>query len=73
MKLLAANRTCLRFLLLSAHSHFISLRQLGLDTLGNIAAEVSMRYFLNMAFVFIHIYFKNLKCYILYLPIFARF
>lgn len=40
VKLLAANRTCLRFLLLSAHSHFISLRQLGLDTLGNIAAEV---------------------------------
>lgn len=40
VKLLASNRTCLRFLLLSAHSHFISLRQLGLDTLGNIAAEV---------------------------------
>uniref|UniRef100_G1S8C9 AT-rich interaction domain 2 n=1 Tax=Nomascus leucogenys TaxID=61853 RepID=G1S8C9_NOMLE len=40
VKLLAANRTCLRFLLLSAHSHFISLRQLGLDTLGNIAAEL---------------------------------
>lgn len=40
VKLLAANRTCLRFLLLSSHSHFISLRQLGLDTLGNIAAEV---------------------------------
>ncbi|XP_070611677.1 AT-rich interactive domain-containing protein 2 isoform X2 [Erythrolamprus reginae] len=40
VKLLAANRTCLRFLLLSSHSHFISLRQLGLDTLGNIAAEL---------------------------------
>lgn len=44
VKLLAANRTCLRFLLLSAHSHFISLRQLGLDTLGNIAAEVSNKF-----------------------------
>ncbi|XP_073476057.1 AT-rich interactive domain-containing protein 2 [Aquarana catesbeiana] len=42
VKLLAANRTCLRFLLLSAHSHFISLRQLGLDTLGNIAAELQL-------------------------------
>lgn len=58
VKLLAANRTCLRFLLLSAHSHFISLRQLGLDTLGNIAAEVSMWHFLAMAFVFRHIYFQ---------------
>lgn len=47
VKLLAANRTCLRFLLLSAHSHFISLRQLGLDTLGNIAAEVSMSEYLK--------------------------
>ncbi|MEE6480780.1 hypothetical protein FKM82_012669 [Ascaphus truei] len=42
VKLLAANRTCLRFLLLSSHSHFISLRQLGLDTLGNIAAELQL-------------------------------
>lgn len=42
LRLLAANRTCLRFLLLSAHSHFISLRQLGLDTLGNIAAELQL-------------------------------
>ncbi|KAM4749702.1 AT-rich interactive domain-containing protein 2 [Rhinophrynus dorsalis] len=42
VKLLAANRTCLRFLLLSAHSHYISLRQLGLDTLGNIAAELQL-------------------------------
>ncbi|KAG8439740.1 hypothetical protein GDO86_005784 [Hymenochirus boettgeri] len=42
VKLLAANRTCLRFLLLSAHSYFISLRQLGLDTLGNIAAELQL-------------------------------
>ncbi|KAG2460278.1 ARID2 protein, partial [Polypterus senegalus] len=39
VKLLAANRTCLRFLLLCAHCNFISLRQLGLDTLGNVAAE----------------------------------
>ncbi|XP_069485938.1 AT-rich interactive domain-containing protein 2 [Ambystoma mexicanum] len=42
VRLLAANRTCLRFLLLSAHSQFISLRQLGLDTLGNIAAELQL-------------------------------
>lgn len=41
VKLLAANRTCLRFLLLCAHCNLISLRQLGLDTLGNVAAEVS--------------------------------
>lgn len=40
VKLLAANRTCLRFLLLCAHCNLISLRQLGLDTLGNVAAEV---------------------------------
>lgn len=42
VKLLAANRTCLRFLLLCAHCNLISLRQLGLDTLGNVAAEVSL-------------------------------
>ncbi|XP_043917932.1 AT-rich interactive domain-containing protein 2 [Protopterus annectens] len=42
VKLLAANRTCLRFLLLCAHCHFVSLRQLGLDTLGNIAAELQL-------------------------------
>lgn len=41
VKLLATNRTCLRFLLLCAHCTFISLRQLGLDTLGNVAGEVS--------------------------------
>lgn len=40
VKLLAANRTCLRFLLLCAHCTFVSLRQLGLDTLGNVAGEV---------------------------------
>lgn len=40
VKLLAANRTCLRFLLLCSHCNLISLRQLGLDTLGNVAAEV---------------------------------
>ncbi|XP_074481455.1 AT-rich interactive domain-containing protein 2 isoform X2 [Sebastes fasciatus] len=40
VKLLAANRTCLRFLLLCAHCNLISLRQLGLDTLGNVAAEL---------------------------------
>ncbi|XP_043824798.1 LOW QUALITY PROTEIN: AT-rich interactive domain-containing protein 2 [Dromiciops gliroides] len=37
---LAAQSYLSSFLLLSAHSHFISLRQLGLDTLGNIAAEL---------------------------------
>ncbi|KAJ0012484.1 hypothetical protein NQD34_016818 [Periophthalmus magnuspinnatus] len=42
VKLLAANRTCLRFLLLCAHCSLISLRQLGLDTLGNIAAELCL-------------------------------
>lgn len=42
VKLLAANRTCLRFLLLCAHCNLISLRQLGLDTLGNVAAEVGV-------------------------------
>lgn len=43
VKLLAANRTCLRFLLLCSHCNLISLRQLGLDTLGNVAAEVGSR------------------------------
>ncbi|KAJ8262469.1 hypothetical protein GJAV_G00166820 [Gymnothorax javanicus] len=42
VKLLAANRTCLRFLLLCAHCQFISLRQLGLDTLGNVAVELQL-------------------------------
>ncbi|XP_048865510.1 AT-rich interactive domain-containing protein 2 isoform X2 [Brienomyrus brachyistius] len=42
VRLLAANRTCLRFLLLCAHCHFVSLRQLGLDTLGNVAAELQL-------------------------------
>ncbi|XP_030209636.1 AT-rich interactive domain-containing protein 2 [Gadus morhua] len=42
VKLLAASRTCLRFLLLCAHCSLISLRQLGLDTLGNVAAEVQL-------------------------------
>ncbi|XP_069556259.1 AT-rich interactive domain-containing protein 2 [Brachyistius frenatus] len=42
VKLLAANRTCLRFLLLCAHCNLISLRQLGLDTLGNVAAELQL-------------------------------
>ncbi|KAI1883806.1 hypothetical protein AGOR_G00235540 [Albula goreensis] len=42
VKLLAANRTCLRFLLLCAHCQFISLRQLGLDTLGNVAGELQL-------------------------------
>lgn len=43
VKLLATNRTCLRFLLLCAHCTFVSLRQLGLDTLGNVAGEVRDR------------------------------
>lgn len=42
VKLLAANRTCLRFLLLCAHCSLVSLRQLGLDTLGNVAAELCL-------------------------------
>ncbi|XP_042561710.1 AT-rich interactive domain-containing protein 2-like [Clupea harengus] len=42
VKLLATNRTCLRFLLLCAHCTFISLRQLGLDTLGNVAGELQL-------------------------------
>uniref|UniRef100_A0A8C1PCC7 AT rich interactive domain 2 (ARID, RFX-like) n=1 Tax=Cyprinus carpio TaxID=7962 RepID=A0A8C1PCC7_CYPCA len=42
IKLLAANRTCLRFLLLCAHCTFIQLRQLGLDTLGNVAGELQL-------------------------------
>ncbi|XP_061770005.1 AT-rich interactive domain-containing protein 2 isoform X2 [Nerophis ophidion] len=42
VKLLAANRTCLRFLLLCAHCNLIALRQLGLDTLGNVAAELQL-------------------------------
>uniref|UniRef100_H3CJQ7 AT-rich interactive domain 2 n=1 Tax=Tetraodon nigroviridis TaxID=99883 RepID=H3CJQ7_TETNG len=42
VKLLAANRTCLRFLLLCSHCNLISLRQLGLDTLGNVAAELQL-------------------------------
>uniref|UniRef100_A0A3Q2XSU9 AT-rich interactive domain 2 n=1 Tax=Hippocampus comes TaxID=109280 RepID=A0A3Q2XSU9_HIPCM len=42
VKLLAASRTCLRFLLLCAHCNLISLRQLGLDTLGNVAAELQL-------------------------------
>ncbi|KAK7895987.1 hypothetical protein WMY93_021312 [Mugilogobius chulae] len=42
VKLLASNRTCLRFLLLCAHCSLISLRQLGLDTLGNVAAELCL-------------------------------
>lgn len=43
IKLLAANRTCLRFLLLCAHCTFVQLRQLGLDTLGNVAGEVRVQ------------------------------
>uniref|UniRef100_A0A673KTI7 AT-rich interactive domain-containing protein 2-like n=1 Tax=Sinocyclocheilus rhinocerous TaxID=307959 RepID=A0A673KTI7_9TELE len=42
IKLLAANRTCLRFLLLCAHCTFVQLRQLGLDTLGNVAGELQL-------------------------------
>ncbi|XP_042198207.1 AT-rich interactive domain-containing protein 2-like isoform X2 [Callorhinchus milii] len=37
---LLANRTCLRFLLLCAHNRHVSLRQVGLDTLGNVTAEL---------------------------------
>ncbi|XP_041051096.1 AT-rich interactive domain-containing protein 2-like isoform X2 [Carcharodon carcharias] len=37
---LLANRTCLRFLLLCAHNSHVSLKQMGLDTLGNVMAEL---------------------------------
>ncbi|XP_072109362.1 AT-rich interactive domain-containing protein 2-like isoform X2 [Mobula birostris] len=39
---LLANRTCLRFLLLCAHSKHVSLKQMGLDTLGNVMAELQL-------------------------------
>ncbi|XP_055510799.1 AT-rich interactive domain-containing protein 2-like [Leucoraja erinacea] len=39
---LLANRTCLRFLLLCAHSKHVSLKQMGLDTLGNVLAELQL-------------------------------
>uniref|UniRef100_A0A4W3J7H9 AT-rich interactive domain 2 n=1 Tax=Callorhinchus milii TaxID=7868 RepID=A0A4W3J7H9_CALMI len=42
VKLLAAHRTCLRFLLLCSHCQYASLKQLGLDTLGNVAAELQL-------------------------------
>lgn len=42
---LLANRTCLRFLLLCAHSKHVSLKQMGLDTLGNVLAEVRFLFF----------------------------
>lgn len=42
VKQLAVNRTCLRFLLLSAHCTLVSLRQLGLDTLANVAGELQL-------------------------------
>ncbi|XP_069760234.1 AT-rich interactive domain-containing protein 2 [Narcine bancroftii] len=42
VKLLAAHRTCIRFLLLCSHCQYASLKQLGLDTLGNVAAELQL-------------------------------
>ncbi|XP_072336730.1 AT-rich interactive domain-containing protein 2-like isoform X3 [Scyliorhinus torazame] len=39
---LLANRTCLRFLLLCAHNRHVSLKQMGLDTLGNVMAELQL-------------------------------
>ncbi|XP_048463911.1 AT-rich interactive domain-containing protein 2 [Rhincodon typus] len=42
VKLLAAHRTCVRFLLLCSHCQYASLKQLGLDTLGNVAAELQL-------------------------------
>ncbi|XP_067906489.1 AT-rich interactive domain-containing protein 2 isoform X2 [Heterodontus francisci] len=42
VKLLAAHRTCVRFLLLCSHCRYASLKQLGLDTLGNVAAELQL-------------------------------
>ncbi|XP_078584184.1 AT-rich interactive domain-containing protein 2-like isoform X3 [Branchiostoma floridae x Branchiostoma japonicum] len=40
VSVLAAHKTCFRFLLLCAHSKYASLKQLGLDTLSNVAAEM---------------------------------
>ncbi|XP_041071684.1 AT-rich interactive domain-containing protein 2 isoform X5 [Carcharodon carcharias] len=42
VKLMAAHRTCVRFLLLCSHCQYASLKQLGLDTLGNVAAELQL-------------------------------
>ncbi|GCB60818.1 hypothetical protein scyTo_0011197, partial [Scyliorhinus torazame] len=42
VKLLAAHRACVRFLLLCSHCQYASLKQLGLDTLGNVAAELQL-------------------------------
>ncbi|XP_067913106.1 AT-rich interactive domain-containing protein 2-like [Heterodontus francisci] len=39
---LLANRTCLRFLLLCAHNRHVALKQMGLDTLGNVMAELQL-------------------------------
>ncbi|XP_048467819.1 AT-rich interactive domain-containing protein 2-like isoform X2 [Rhincodon typus] len=39
---LLANRTCLRFLLLCAHNRHVSLKQMGLETLGNVMAELQL-------------------------------
>uniref|UniRef100_S4RV91 AT rich interactive domain 2 (ARID, RFX-like) n=1 Tax=Petromyzon marinus TaxID=7757 RepID=S4RV91_PETMA len=41
-KLMASHRACLRFLIMCAHCKFSSLRQMGLDTLGNIASELQL-------------------------------
>ncbi|CAH1250224.1 ARID2 [Branchiostoma lanceolatum] len=40
VSVLASHKTCFRFLLLCAHSKYASLKQLGLDTLSNVAAEM---------------------------------
>ncbi|XP_076330603.1 uncharacterized protein LOC143236196 [Tachypleus tridentatus] len=42
ISVLAANSDCIRMLLLCAHSKWSSLRQIALDTLGNIASQVSL-------------------------------
>ncbi|XP_019620790.1 PREDICTED: AT-rich interactive domain-containing protein 2-like [Branchiostoma belcheri] len=40
VSVLASHKTCFRFLLLCAHSKYASLKQLGLDTLSNVAVEM---------------------------------
>ncbi|XP_078423980.1 AT-rich interactive domain-containing protein 2 isoform X3 [Cetorhinus maximus] len=60
VKLMAAHRTCVRFLLLCSHCQYASLKQLGLDTLGNVAAELQLD---PVDFKSIHLIFHTVtKC-----------
>uniref|UniRef100_UPI00398E4702 AT-rich interactive domain-containing protein 2-like isoform X1 n=1 Tax=Pristiophorus japonicus TaxID=55135 RepID=UPI00398E4702 len=49
---LLANRTCLRFMLLCAHNRHVSLKQMGLDTLGNVMAELDPMDFQSIQVIF---------------------